>query len=118
MSTAYLNSTLLTFNPNSGTLTAQDFNTLSDVTLKDNVEQIDDPFTILNQLTGMGFTWKNSGKKSYGVIAQMFEKVLPDLVGTTPDGKKTVNYIPIIAFLLEAVKKQQQDIDLLKKDKY
>ena len=75
-------------------------------------------FTLLHQLTGMEFTWKNSGKKSYGVIAQMFEKVLPELVSETPDGKKTVNYIPIIAFLLEAVKKQQQDIDILKKDKY
>lgn len=115
MTVAYLNNSLLTFNPNSGTLTAQDFNTLSDVTLKDNVEPIADPFEILNKLLGVGFTWKNSGKKSYGLIAQMIEKILPELVTNTPDGKKSVNYIPIIAFLLEAVKRQQEDIDLLKK---
>jgi hypothetical protein len=50
-------------------------------------------------------------------MAQMVEKVLPELVTTTAQGIKTVNYIPIIAFLIEAIKKQQEDIDSLKKDK-
>jgi hypothetical protein len=48
-------------------------------------------------------------------MAQMVEKILPELVSTNSQGKKAVNYIPIIAFLIEAVKKQQEDIDALKK---
>jgi trimeric autotransporter adhesin len=111
---AYVSTTNLTFNPSTGQMTVQDINTLSDATLKEDVEQITDPFTILNQIFGMKFLWKNTGKKSYGVMAQMIEKILPELVSTV-NGKKTVNYIPIIAFLVEAVKQQQKDIIQLKK---
>jgi hypothetical protein len=110
-----VSSTKLQFNPSSGQLTVQDLNTLSDATLKTNPEVIEDPMAVLSQIFGMGFNWADSGKKSYGVMAQMLEKILPELVSTDANGKKTVNYIPIIAFLVEAVKKQQQDIDDLKK---
>ncbi len=115
LSNVYVNTTGLTFNPSTGTLTVQDLNTLSDATLKEGAEIIEDPFTVLNQIFGMQFSWKNSGKKSYGVLAQMLEHILPELVSVNANGKKTVNYIPIIAFLVEAVKKQQQDIETLKK---
>ena len=113
--TAGITTTKLQFNPSLGQLTVQDLNTLSDATLKDNPEIINDPFVILKQLFGMSFSWKDSGKKSYGLMAQMLEKILPELVSTNAQGKKTVNYIPIIAFLIEAVKKQQEDIEELKK---
>lgn len=117
MSIAGISTTKMQFNPSSGQLTVQDLNTLSDATLKENAIQISDPFEVLSQIFGMGFNWKDTGKKSYGVMAQMLEKVLPELVSVNAQGKKTVNYIPIIAFLVEAVNKQQQDINLLKKDK-
>jgi hypothetical protein len=112
---AGITTTKLQFNPSSGQLTVQDLNMLSDATLKENPTQIADPFSILNQLFGMSFNWTDTGKKSYGLLAQMLEQVLPELVSTNAQGKKTVNYIPIIAFLIEAVKKQQQDIEDLKK---
>ena len=115
--TAGVSSTKLQYNPSTGTLTAQDLNTLSDMALKENSEQIQNPIEVLMQLFGMGFNWKDSKRKSYGLMAQMVEKVLPELVNTTAEGVKTVNYIPIIAFLIEAIKKQQEDIDSLKKDK-
>jgi hypothetical protein len=112
--TAGITTTKLQFVPSTGQLTVQDLNMLSDATLKENAELITDPFSILSQIFGMGFNWKDSGKKSYGVLAQMLEKVLPELVSTNAQGVKTVNYIPIIAFLVEAVKQQQADIDQLK----
>jgi hypothetical protein len=115
LTTAGITTTKLQFVPSTGQLTVQDLNTLSDMTLKENTEVINDPFTVLSQLFGVSFTWVDSGKKSYGLLAQMLENVLPELVSTNAQGKKTVNYIPIIAFLIEAVKKQQQDIDELKK---
>lgn len=105
----------LQFNPSSGQLTVQDLNTLSDATLKENPEVIADPFAVLSKIFGMAFNWADTGKKSYGVLAQKLEEVLPELVSINAQGKKTVNYIPIIAFLVEAVKKQQMDIDELKK---
>jgi hypothetical protein len=113
--TAGITTTKLQFIPSTGQLTVQDLNTLSDATLKENPQSITDPMSILSQLFGMGFNWTDSKKKSYGLMAQMVEKILPELVSTNSQGKKAVNYIPIIAFLIEAVKKQQEDIDALKK---
>jgi hypothetical protein len=115
--TAGITSAKLQFVPSTGQLTVQDLNTLSDATLKENPENITDPMAVLSQLFGMGFNWVDSKKKSYGLMAQMVEQILPELVSTNNQGKKAVNYIPIIAFLVEAVKKQQEDIDALKKDK-
>ena len=113
--TAGISTTKLQFNPSSGQLTVQDLNTLSDATLKDSPELINDPFSILSQIQGMGFNWKDTGKKSYGVLAQMLEQVLPELVSENAQGKKTVNYIPIIAFLVEAVKQLQSEVEAIKK---
>jgi hypothetical protein len=113
--TAGITTTKLQFNPSTGQLTVQDLNTLSDITLKENVNDIQDPLTILEKLNGVEFNWVDNKRKSYGLIAQLVEKVIPELVSENEQGKKTVNYISIIAFLIEAVKKQQTDIDLLKR---
>ena len=51
----------------------------------------------------MLFRSKDNGRKSYGVIAQDIEKVIPELVDQI-NNKKSVNYDGIIAFLVEAVK--------------
>ena len=110
LSTAGVSSTKLQFNPSLGQLTVTDLNSLSDATLKTNWQTIDDPFSILDQLFGMGFEWTDNGRKSYGLSAQNVESILPELVGTTAQGKKTVNYIPIIAFLLEALKKNNKEL--------
>ena len=110
LSTAGVSSTKLQFNPSLGQLTVTDLNSLSDATLKTNWQIIDDPFSILDQLFGMGFEWTDNGRKSYGLSAQNVESILPELVGTTAQGKKTVNYIPIIAFLLEALKKNNKEL--------
>jgi hypothetical protein len=118
LSDAYISSTKLQFNPSTGQLTVQDLNSLSDETLKEDIKSIDDPFSIINNLSGVGFNWIDNGRKSYGLLAQAVEKVIPDLVSNNAQGSKTVNYIPIIAFLIEAVKRQQRDIEELKKDKY
>ena len=62
----------------------------------------------------MGFEWTDNGRRSYGLSAQNVEQILPELVGTTAQGKKTVNYIPIIAFLLEALKKNNKELQEIK----
>jgi hypothetical protein len=64
-------------------------------------------------LDGVSFTWKETGKKSYGMIAQELQKVLPELVSQENNGL-SVSYLPLIAILIEAVKEQQKQIDELK----
>ena len=69
---------------------------------------IENPFDILNKISAIKFKWKDNDETSYGVIAQEIEKVLPELVRTNKSGQKTVHYIPLIAILIEAVKKLQK----------
>jgi hypothetical protein len=106
--TVGVSSTKLYFNPSTGTLNATVFNSLSDGRLKDNVTPIDNSVEIINQLNGVGFTWKETGHKSYGIIAQELELILPELV--EGNDTKTVNYSGIIAFLINAIKELDQRI--------
>ena len=61
------------------------------------------------------FTWKNNQQRSMGLIAQQVEPIEPVVVGTTPEGFKSVNYSSLIGLLIEAIKEQQVQIDDLKK---
>ena len=96
----------LTFS-GTGDIIAQNFNSLSDEALKENVSEIVDPISTLDALTGVSFNWKDSGEKAYGLIAQEVEKVLPEIVSTSEEGIKSVKYLQLIAFLLEAIKAQE-----------
>ena len=114
---ANVSSTKLTFNPSSGLLTSTDFNSSSDMTLKQDITLINKPLDIISQLTGFGFTWKDSKQKAYGLSAQEVEKVIPDIVKDRPDGTKGINYMNLTAFLIEAIKYLTQEVTELKKHK-
>jgi len=101
----------------SGLIQAQDFNSTSDITLKENIVQIENPLDILENLTGIKFNWKNTREVSYGLSAQEVEKVLPDIVKTREGGLKGVNYLNIIAILIESVKELKKEIEDIKKHK-
>ena len=114
---ANVSSTKLTFNPSTGLLTSTDYNSSSDMTLKQDVTPIQNPLDIISQLTGFGFTWKDSKQKAYGLSAQEVEKVIPEIVKDRPDGTKGINYMNLTAFLIEAIKDLKQEITELKKHK-
>lgn len=115
MSTAYVCSSKLYYNPVTGILTTVELNTTSDIRLKENVETLKDSIKVLDKIRSVSYNLKESGRKSYGVIAQELENILPELVDTNADGIKSVNYIPLIAFLIDAIKHQQSQIDSLMK---
>jgi hypothetical protein len=114
---ANVSSTKLTFNPSTGLLTSTDYNSSSDMTLKQDITLINNPLDIISQLTGFGFTWKDSKQKAYGLSAQEVEKVIPEIVKDRPDGTKGINYMNLTAFLVEAIKDLKQEIQELKKPK-
>jgi len=97
-----------------GNVTSPFFYSQSDINLKKDIEPIVDALDIVKQLGGYSFKWKHNEAESLGLIAQYVEQVLPMLIGTTPDGSKTVLYNGIIALLLEALKAQQVQIDEIK----
>jgi hypothetical protein len=91
-----------------GILTSTDYNSASDIRLKENVKKIDNPIDKIVRIDGVTFNWKSDNKPSMGVIAQNIEKVLPELVNG--EDSKTVNYNGIIGLLIECVKTQQEQI--------
>ena len=95
----------------SGIITATDFNSASDINLKENIQKIDNPIGKIIKIDGVRFDWKSDNKPSMGVIAQNIEEVLPELVNG--EDSKTVNYNGIIGLLIECVKSQQEQIDNL-----
>jgi hypothetical protein len=95
------------------TVEALDFNSTSDLNLKTNVNTIENSLDIVNSLRGVSFDWKVNGNKSYGVIAQELEEVLPDLVTTKEN--KSVNYNGLVGVLLQAVKELSAEVEELKK---
>ena len=102
----------LTYNPSTGAMTAVDFNSTSDLNLKENIHTVGNALEITEQLRGVSFDWKETGRSSYGVIAQELEEVLPELV---KQGEiKSVNYNGIIGVLIEAIKELKKEIEDLK----
>jgi hypothetical protein len=95
-----------------GVITATDFNSASDLSLKTNIQSISNPIDKILQINGVTFNWRENNKPSVGIIAQEIEKVFPELVnGENP---KTVNYNGLIGLLIECVKEQQTEINNLK----
>ena len=84
----------------------------SDENLKEDIVKIEDPVAKLEMINGYNFTFKDSKKQSAGVLAQEIEKVMPELV--SGEETKTVNYNGLIGLLIEAVKNQQAEINMLK----
>jgi hypothetical protein len=105
---------------------------MSDLRLKSNISQITGALDKIEQIRGISFEWNeaaqrlgySTGHKDIGVIAQEVEAVLPELVTTSKDGYKAVNYSNLTAVLIEAVKELKTDnielrgqIEALKRDK-
>lgn len=95
-------------------ITAQDFNTLSDRHLKTNIQYNIDGLSNLRVMLPASWNWKKDGKKSYGMIAQELRITHPELVMETENNVLSINYIPIIGFLVDAVQKLEAEIDMLK----
>ena len=105
----------LTYNPSTGAMTAVDFNSTSDINLKENIRTVGNALEITEQLRGVSFDWKETGRSSYGVIAQELEEVLPELV---KQGEvKSVNYNGIIGVLIEAIKELKKEVEEFKNAK-
>ena len=94
------------------TLYCTNFNTSSDIRLKKNVATIDSALNTIQALRGVEFTWKKNGLKTYGVIAQEIEQVIPELVSDI-NNTKSVNYNAIIGFLIQAVKELSDKVEKL-----
>ncbi len=88
----------------------------SDGRLKKDILPLTHALDKVQNLNGVAFTWKKNGNKDIGVIAQNVEQVLPEIVKTSPQGFKGIEYGSMVALLIEAVKEQQKQIEDLKQE--
>jgi hypothetical protein len=97
---------------------ANAWNAYSDRRLKKNITPINNPLTLLEEINGVYFNWKEGSDESrqVGVIAQEVEKVLPEVVSTDDDGYKSVDYGKISALLVEAVKELKKQNERLQEE--
>ena len=99
----------------------------SDRSLKTNVKPIENALEKIEKLTGVEFDWtdefieQHGGEDGYfvrkhdiGVIAQDIEPVLPEVVGTRPDGIKAVKYDRIVALLIQGINALKAEVRELK----
>ncbi len=96
-----------------GTLT-----TGSDARLKKDIKPIHNALAIISGINGYTYQWVDESRGSLlqsGVIAQEIEASLPHLVRTDEDDEKSVNYIGMVPYLIEAVKDLKKENEELKK---
>lgn len=105
----------LYYNPSTGELNATNFNSLSDLTKKTEIQTLESALDQIMELRGVSFKWKETGQKSIGVLAQEVEKVLPEIVSTNQFGEKSVSYGNIIALLIQGIKEMKTDLENIKK---
>lgn len=88
----------------------------SDVSLKKDIKPLTTTLDKVLQLQGVTYYWKDPRDPSLqiGLIAQDVEKLFPELVSTSEDGTKYVDYARLTVPLIEAVKGQQKEIDELR----
>jgi len=94
-----------------GTSSAADFKSTSDINLKENLEVIQSPLQKLQNINGYTFNWKENGEEAVGVVAQEVEQIFPQLVNVGEDGNKRVNYDALVPVLIEAIKELNNKLD-------
>jgi len=85
---------------------------------KTNIRPIHNALGMVEQLRGVSYDLKGSGKHEIGVIAEEVGAVVPEVVSYEENGKdaRGVDYSRLTALLIEAVKQQQREIRDLKSE--
>ena len=95
-----------------------DYGTSSSIRWKKNLTAISDPIGKIKVIRGVFFDWDEAhgGKHDVGMIAEEVGKVLPEIVDYEENGTDAIglDYSKITPLLLEAIKAQQAEIELLK----
>ena len=90
----------------------------SDRRLKRNIREITDALSVIDKIRSVGFAWVRdqglgASTRSYGVIAQEIEAVLPDVVTHRSDGMRYVHYPALTAYALAGVKELKNYVNTM-----
>jgi len=100
----------------SGQLTATTVVETSSIAFKENINPINNALELVMQLMGVTYDRKDNQEHEAGLIAEQVYKIIPDLVSLDADGKPHgIKYTKLTAYLLEAIKSLNKEINDLKK---
>lgn len=105
----------------SGKMNSNGIEELSDRRFKTNISPLSSVLNKVLKIEGVTYNWRQDefpekafgDRTEIGFIAQELEKYFPELVNTDKDGYKSVQYSHMVPVLLEAIKEQQQQIELM-----
>jgi hypothetical protein len=105
-------SNILTIGRGLGHPVSDSWETYSSRRWKTNIHPLQDALSKVEQLRGVSYDLKASGKHEIGVIAEEVGAVVPEIVSFEENGKdaRGVDYSRLTALLIEAVKAQQKQI--------
>lgn len=111
-------STKLSFAPSTGTLSAINFDSLSDKRYKTEIQKIDGALDKLKLISGYKYMLMPQGdfqdpKVYAGVMAQEVLEQMPEVVNGSEDTKYSVMYGNMIAFLIEAIKELDEKVEAI-----
>lgn len=111
-----VSSTRMTFVPSSGLLTVTALTESSSITLKENIDPIQDALDAIMQLAGVIYDRKDGSRyREVGLIAEDVNKIIPNVVTKDDQGNpQGIQYTKLTAYLVEAVKTLKQEINNLK----
>jgi len=98
-----------------GQLTATTIVETSSITLKENINPIDNALELVLKLVGVTYDRTDNQEHEAGLIAEDVDKILPSLVSKDNNGNPVgIKYSKLTAYLIEAVKSLKFEIDVLK----
>jgi hypothetical protein len=105
-------SNVFTIASGAGKAIADGWTTYSSRRWKTNVQPLHNALGKVEQLRGVSYDLKESGKHEIGVIAEEVGAVVPEVVTYEENGKdaRGVDYSRLTALLIEAAKEQQRDL--------
>ena len=92
------------------TLTVDNTAYTSDERLKSKIDILKNSSKKIEQLQGVSYYFRDNPNRTMGLIAQQVETVYPELVHTDNAGVKGLNYIGLIAPMIETIKEQNVKI--------
>lgn len=95
-----------------GRLRPRQINLTSDIRLKSDIEKLGGINKILS-LTGYSYRFNDNEERSAGLLAQEVQRVLPEAISQDERGYLSLDYNAVIALLVNAIKDQQEMIDIL-----
>lgn len=90
-----------------------DVTAYSSAAAKSDIVTIANPLDLIGKLRGVSWTWKDTGRKSQGVIYEELRDVLPELT-SNEGGAAGVKYQNLVGLLIESIKALKAEIDDLK----